>query len=91
MKTEPKYFQTGTDLRRHLKRTRKTRVRQLCAKYNTQSYAQASYADTADICARMQAKIQLHNLCKKLEQAVIEGDFVTGEKLSYRIQRLKAA
>jgi hypothetical protein len=91
MKTEPKYFQTQTDLRRHLKRTRKTRVRQICTKYNTQSYAQAGYADTADMCARIQAKMQLHALCKDLEQATIAGDFALGNKLSRQVQRLKAA
>jgi hypothetical protein len=55
--TEPKYFKTGTDLRRHLRRTRKTRVRELCEKYNTASYAQAQYLDTVALCQRIRDRL----------------------------------
>jgi len=85
-----KYNLTQTDLRRHFKRTRKTYAREICARYNTSSYVQASYADTADLCARIQAKTELVSLCKQAEEAAIAGDFALGASLSRRIQRLKA-
>lgn len=51
------YLKTQSEIKAHLKRTRKTRVRETCAKYNTASYAQASYLETADLCARIQAHL----------------------------------
>jgi hypothetical protein len=44
---------TQSEIKAHLKRTRKTRVRELCAKHNTASYAQASFLETADLCAQI--------------------------------------
>jgi hypothetical protein len=85
-----KYNLTQTDFRRHCKRTRKTHAREICARYNTSSYAQASYADTTDLCARIQANTQLAQLCKQAEAAATAGDFALGEALGRRIQRLKA-
>lgn len=48
---------TQSEIKAHLKRTRKTRVRETCAKYNTASYAQASFLETADLCARINAHL----------------------------------
>ena len=48
---------TQSEIKTHLKRTRKTRVRETCAKYNTASYAQASFLETADLCARINAHL----------------------------------
>jgi len=48
---------TQSEIKSHLKRTRKTRVRETCAKYNTTSYAQASFLETADLCARINAHL----------------------------------
>ena len=81
------FGKTQTEIKQHLKRTRKSRVRELCTKYNTTSYSEAMNLDTIVLCAR----INLTSLCKKLEQAVIDGNFAEGEKLSYKINRLKAA
>jgi hypothetical protein len=58
---EPKYMETQSGIKAHLKRTRKTRVREFCAKHNTSSYAQASYLDTAELCARINAKLAQRN------------------------------
>jgi hypothetical protein len=51
------YGKTQSEIKAHLKRTRKTRVRELCAKHNTTSYAQAQHLDTLDLCARIQAHL----------------------------------
>jgi hypothetical protein len=80
------FGKTQTEIKQHLKRTRKTRVRETCKKHNTTSYSEAQKLDTIDLCNR----INLALLCKKLEQAVIDGNFAEGEKLSYKISRLKA-
>ena len=79
------FGKTQSEINQHLKRTRKTRVQETCKKYNTTSYSEAQKLDTIDLCAR----INLALLCKKLEQAVIDGNFAEGEKLSYKISRLK--
>jgi hypothetical protein len=86
----PKYWDTQSDLRRHLRQTRDTRVRNLCNKYGTTSYSEALTRDTVDLCHRIQIHTDLHNTSKALEQATIAGDFALGEKLSRQIQRLKA-
>ena len=80
------FGKTQTEIKQHLKRTRKTRVQETCKKHNTTSYSEAQHLDTIELCAR----INLSLLCKKLEQAVIDGNFAEGEKLSYKISRLKA-
>jgi hypothetical protein len=51
------YGKTQSEIKAHLKRTRKTRVRETCAKYNTASYAQALFLETADLCARINAHL----------------------------------
>lgn len=51
------FGKTQSEIKQHLKRTRKTRVRELCAKYNTTSYSEASYLDTLDLCARINAHL----------------------------------
>jgi hypothetical protein len=56
-KTFDCYGKTQSEIKAHLKRTRKTRVRELCAKHNTTSYAQAQHLDTLDLCARIQAHL----------------------------------
>jgi hypothetical protein len=88
--TRPKYFDTQSELRAHLARTRETRVRNLCNKYGTKSYTEALTRDTVDLCHRIQIHTDLHNASKALEQATIAGNFALGEKLSRKIQRLKA-
>jgi hypothetical protein len=80
------FGKTQTEIKQHLKRTRKTRVQETCKKHNTTSYSEAQKLDTIELCNR----INLALLCKKLEQAVIDGNFAEGEKLSYKISRLKA-
>jgi hypothetical protein len=85
-----KYNLTQTDLRRHFKRTRQTHAREICTRYKTQSYTQASYLDTADLCARIQDKTELAQLCKQAETATLAGDFALGASLGRQIQRLKA-
>ena len=85
-----KYEDTQSQLRRHLRQTRDTRVRNLCNKYGTKSYSEALTRDTVDLCHRLQIHTDLHNTSKALEQAIIAGDFALGEKLSRQIQRLKA-
>lgn len=49
------FGKTQAEIKQHLKRTRKTRVRELCNKYNTTSYSEAQHLDTLDLCARLAA------------------------------------
>jgi Na+/phosphate symporter len=51
------FGKTQSEIKQHNKRTRKTRVRELCDKYNTTSYSEASYLDTLDLCARINARL----------------------------------
>ena len=48
---------TQSEIKQHLKRTRKTRVRELCTKHNTTSYSEARHLDTIDLCARINAHL----------------------------------
>jgi hypothetical protein len=48
---------TQSEIKAHLKRTRKTRVRELCAKHNTTSYSEAQHLDTIELCARINARL----------------------------------
>jgi hypothetical protein len=48
---------TQSEIKQHLKRTRKTRVRELCAKHNTTSYSEAQLLDTIDLCVRINAHL----------------------------------
>jgi len=48
---------TQSEIKQHLKRTRKTRVRELCVKHNTTSYSEAQYLDAIELCARINARL----------------------------------
>jgi Na+/phosphate symporter len=51
------FGKTQSEIRAYNKRTRKTRVRELCAKHNTTSYSEAQHLDTLDLCARINAHL----------------------------------
>jgi len=51
------FGKTQTEIRAYNKRTRKTRVRDLCAKHNTTSYSEAQHFDTIELCARINAHL----------------------------------
>jgi Na+/phosphate symporter len=51
------FGKTQTEIKQHLKRTRKTRVSELCAKHNTTSYSEAQHLDTIELCARINARL----------------------------------
>jgi Na+/phosphate symporter len=51
------FGKTQSEIRAYNKRTRKTRVRELCAKHNTTSYSEAQHLDTLELCARINAHL----------------------------------
>jgi hypothetical protein len=51
------FGKTQTEIKQHLKRTRKTRVQETCKKHNTTSYSEAQKLDTIELCARINARL----------------------------------